>query len=158
MLLQAEADRLRTLPKRLLTLEGVDLPASGDSKTFEAESLDRRDKFLIDANRRGKIAISRCTYQERYRVVDILARLDVGGMKHTNPHLDEPLLPILQGFNGATIPCPHLHLYVEGFDDRWAIPAPIDSFPNPNDLTATLEAFMKYCGIIEVPNAQRALY
>jgi hypothetical protein len=146
------------MPKRLLTLEDVALPSAGDSKTFEAESLNRREKFLIDANRRGKIALLRCTYQERYRVVDILARLDVGGTPHTNPSVEEVPHAMLKGHNGVTLPCPHLHFYVEGFDDRWAVPAPLDSFPRLGDLTATLEAFMRYCGIAEAPSAQGALY
>ena len=158
MLSQAQADSLRTMPKRLLTPGGIGLPSAGDRMTWEAESLDHREKFLIDANRRGKIVLHRCTYQERYRVVDILARLDVGGTLHTNPNVEKVPLAMFFDFNGITLPCPHLHVYVEGFDDRWAIPAPKKNFPNIGDLTATLESFLRYCGIAEFPPAQAALY
>jgi len=56
------------------------------------------------------------------------------------------------------IPCPHLHIYREGFGDKWAIPAPIAEFPNPTDLFPTFEAFMKRCNITLRPDIQLGLF
>lgn len=157
MLLQAEADRLRTMAKRLTTPSEVQLPTSGEMVTFEAESVDRREKFCIDANRRGKIRQLKCTYLERYQVVTILARLDVGGPPHTNPRAREVPLRSLESYNGAIIPCPHLHFYVEGYEDRWAVPAPGSAFRHAEDLTVTLREFMVYCGVGNIPDLQAPL-
>jgi hypothetical protein len=124
-LLQAEAESLRTMPKRLARTARAEfgMPFAGDAATFQVESLDGRIAFLIDVNRRGKIKLTRCSYQERYRITDVLARLDIDGPPHTNPTVTTAPLPALAVHIGATIPCPHFHYYVEGFDDRWAVPA-----------------------------------
>ena len=51
-------------------------------------------------------------------------RLDLDGPPHRNP--DE-----------AEIPCPHLHIYSEGFGDKWAMAAPADRYSNTLDLFST---------------------
>ncbi|MCH7701303.1 MAG: hypothetical protein IID37_06415 [Planctomycetes bacterium] len=157
MLQQSDADNMRTMPKRLLNPASIDFPSAGDARTFEAESLDGRDKFLIDANRRGRIRLAKCTYQERHSVVIVLARLDVGGPDHDNPRVDTVPLPNFRQYNGAAIPCPHLHIYIVGWDIKWAVPAPVDAFPRMSDLALTLSDFMGYCGIADPPECQAAL-
>lgn len=94
-LLQSEADTLRTMPKRLTKAARAEfgMPNAGEGLTFSLESLDGRTAFLIDANRRGKIKLTKCTLLERYRVVDCLARLDIDGPPHTNPTAASPLCP-----------------------------------------------------------------
>jgi len=126
-LLQAEADSLRVMPKRLTMAARSEfgMPNAGEGLTFALESLDGRTAFLIDASRRGKIKLTKCTYLERYRVVDCLARLDIDGPPHTNPTAANPPLPILAPYNGATVACPHYHFFVEGYEDRWAVPATV---------------------------------
>jgi len=52
---------------------------------------------------------SRITYQNRGRAVVVLLRLDLKGSPLRNP-------------NDEVIPCPHLHIYREGFGDKWAYP------------------------------------
>jgi hypothetical protein len=64
--------------------------------------------------------VSKCTYQERYAVIEILLRLDIDGPPHQNP-------------DGVDVPCPHLHVYREGYGAKWAMPLPAD-FTNPSDL------------------------
>ncbi|PIU61358.1 MAG: hypothetical protein COS84_11405 [Armatimonadetes bacterium CG07_land_8_20_14_0_80_40_9] len=125
--------------------------------TIPIISVDERESFLIDINRRGRIGLTRCTYQERYQGIIILVRLDIDGQPHTNPEVPSVPIPYLAPYNGQTIQCPHLHLYVEGFMDRWAMPIPSDRFPNIRDLYKTLEDFFRYCNIIEPPIIQRRL-
>jgi hypothetical protein len=80
-----------------------------------------------------------------YGAASILARLDFGGPPHRNP-------------DGEEIPCPHLHLYREGYGDKWAVPIPVDRFPNVNDLWLTLQDFMDYCNVIEPPQIIRGVF
>lgn len=82
--------------------------------------------------------------KSRARQVVVLVRLDLNGAPHRNPDESE-------------LPCPHLHLYREGFGDKWAIPAPIADFPNPTDLWQSLSDFMRYCHIVQPPYFERGL-
>jgi len=130
------------------------MPNAGEGMTFALESLDGRTAFLIDANRRGRIKLTRCSYLERYRVVDCLARLDIDGPPHTNPAAAAPPLPMLAPYNGAVVRCPHYHFYVEGYEDRWAIPAGDAGFKQTSDLVLALREFMTHCGVQDVPMIQ----
>ncbi len=143
-------------PVRLLKIEKnqepFQLPSSwmwvrmGDAllkiaaKQFEAQSEDGHELFVFDVNRRGKIKLSKCTYQERYAVVEILVRLDLDGPPHQNP-------------DGAEVPCPHLHVYREGFADKWAVPLPAGVFSDVSNLAVTLLEFFRYCNVRNIPDA-----
>jgi hypothetical protein len=84
---------------------------------------------------------------DKHRVDDtiILLRLDLDGPPHRNP-------------DGKEIPCPHLHVYREGYGDKWATPAPTSWYADTSDLTSTLEEFMAHCNITTRPNIQRGLF
>jgi hypothetical protein len=71
--------------------------------------------------------------------------LDLDGPPHRNP-------------DDVEVPCPHLHIYREGYGDRWAIPAPIDRYANTEDLFLTFEAFIIHCNITEPPKIQMGLF
>jgi len=79
----------------------------------------------------------------REAVVDILLRLDVDGPPHQNP-------------DGEEMPSPHLHVYREGYGDKWAVPVPAE-FTDTSDLVCTLRDFMKYCNVQECPSIQRGV-
>ena len=51
----------------------------------------------------------------------------------------------------------HLHLYREGFGDKWAVPLPADRFQNPADVWATFEDFLRFCNITQPPHIDRRL-
>ena len=155
-LLQADADSLRTMPKRLTKASRANfaMPNAGEAISLALESMDGRIAFFIDVNRRGRIKLTKCTYLERYRVVDCLARLDLDGPPHTNPTAAIPPLPILTPYNGAAVPCRHYHFFVEGYDDRWAVPASVVGFAETRDLVQALRDFMTHCGVLEVPTIQ----
>ncbi len=107
-------------------------------------SMDGRVEFRLDISR-AQIKLTKATFQNRVRQVVILMRLDLDGPPHRNP-------------DGVEIPCPHLHIYREGYGDKWAWPAPMDRYANPSDMMASLDAFMRDCNIIEPPVFQLGLF
>ncbi len=144
MLTQAEVDRLLSLVKVLVDRGPIDFPQAGTTKQLEVKSKDGREAFIIDVNRKGKIKVSKCTYQERYQNIEILLRLDIDGPPHENP-------------DGTEMPCPHLHIYREGFADKWAHPLPRGEFTDTSDLVKTLKEFLRYCKVQDIPDVQRVI-
>jgi hypothetical protein len=143
-LTQAEADALIALEKHRADDNQWDYPGLGGSISVPLVSADRREQFILDISR-GRIDLSKGTYQNRSRQVVVLVRLDFGGPPHRNP-------------DGEEIGCPHLHLYREGYGDKWACPLPADRFQHIGDLWRTLDDFMRYCNIVEPPAIQRGLF
>jgi len=145
MLPQAKVNELLNLVKVLVATGTIDLPDPGLMTQLEVKSEDGRESFMIDVNRRGKIKVTKCTYQERYQVVEILLRLDVDGPPHENP-------------DGEVIPCPHLHIYKEGFADKWAYAINTTDFNNTSDLAMTLVDFLRYCKVRDIPHVRSGLF
>ena len=143
-LTQAEADALMAMEKLRVDERDWDYPALGGSISIPLMSVNKRENFQLDVSR-SRIDLQRGKYQNRTRQVVILVRLEFGGPPHRNPDVEE-------------IPCPHLHLYREGFADRWAVPIPTDAFPNMGDLWQTLQDFMKFCKITRPPSISRGLF
>jgi len=144
MLTQVDADKLMEMLKQFVDRATIQFPLSGQSSKWEVKSDDGRESFFIDAQRKGKIKLSKCTFMERYRVIEILLRLDIDGPPHDNP-------------DGAEIPCPHLHIYREGSADKWAFPLPPDTFSDTSDLAKTLHEFLVYCKVQNIPPILRGL-
>lgn len=143
-LTQAEADALMALEKARIDGTEWDYPDFGGRITVPLVSTDRREQFLLDL-RRARIDLRKGTYQNRGRQVTILARLDFGGAPHRNP-------------DGEEIGSPHLHLYREGYGDKWAYPVPGADFPNLDDPWLTLADFMRFCNIVQPPVIRRGLF
>ena len=150
MLYQSEAEALIRLPKIRKSDDRYGFPLPGETLNIPIISQNGQENFLVDINR-GRIQLIKCSYQERYQQAIILIRLDTNGPPHRNPDVVNVPLPYLKPHNGQTIECPHLHLYVEGFMERWAIPAPIDNFLDTNDLYETLQDFFRYCYVVKTP-------
>ena len=143
-LTQPEADALIAMEKRRSDDTDWGYPDLGGNITIPLVSIDRRESFFLDL-RRGRIDLSKGTFQNRGRQIVVLARLDFGGAPHRNP-------------DGEEIGSPHLHLYREGFGDKWAILVPEDHFPNLHDAWQTLQDFMQYCNIVEPPIIRRGIF
>ena len=60
--------------------------------------------------------------------------------------------------DGKRIGRNHLHLYREAYGLAWAFEIPGERFKNLDDIHQTLEDFMRYCGVIKMPNIARALF
>ena len=143
-LTQAEADVLIAMAKHKVDDHPWDYPSLGGAISMPLASIDRRERFLLDVHR-GRINSLKGTYQTRARQVVVLVRLCLGGGAHRNP-------------DGDRITGPHLHIYREGFGDKWAMPLPEVPFPQSADLWQTLWDFMRYCNIVEPPDIRRGLF
>lgn len=143
-LLQSEADALIAMEKIRADEQNIDYPSLGGRISVPLMSRNKRENFILDISR-GKIDLLKGTYQNRARQVVILVRLDFGGQPHRNP-------------DGQEISSPHLHLFKEGYSDKWAVPIPADRFPNTTDFWQLLEDFMRYCNITEPPRIERGLF
>lgn len=143
-LTQEEADALIAMPKEGIGDEEWEYPSPGSGISIPLVSLDRREHFMLDLYR-ARINLAKGTYQNRGRQIVVLVRLDFGGAPHRNP-------------DGKEIGSPHLHVYREGFGDKWAFPAPADTFTTLNDAWRTLHDFMHYCNVVEPPHIERGLF
>ena len=136
-LTQSEADALIAMEKHRVNDERSDFPMGGQSLVLPLQSPDKREQFLLDLSR-GRIDLLKVKMQNRSRQVVVLVRLDLGGAPHRNP-------------DGQEISVPHLHVYREGFGDKWAVPVPADRFTATNDVWRTLEEFNRFCNITRSP-------
>jgi len=142
-LTQEEADAFMRMEKHRVDETRYDFPDVGRSVTVPLVSEDKRERFLLDVAS-GRIDLARMKYQNRARQVVVLVRLDLAGAPHRNPDDEE-------------IPCPHIHVYREGYGDKYAEPAPRDRFSDLSDRFVVLQDFMRYCRITQPPLFEKGL-
>lgn len=118
--------------KRFAALTALPIPP-GVKNAYDLTGTDSGIAYLLDVHR-GTIKLSRIMFQNRVRVVEVLARVDVNGRPHTNPD-HEPI--------GGS----HFHVYREGYEDKWAQPLDPAIFSNPDDIAQVLEDFCTLCNI-----------
>lgn len=135
---QGEADALIQMSKYRVNDDVWHFPGRGRSINIPLQSEDKRNNFLLDLWR-SRLELNKITYQNRAHQMIILIRLDLTGKPHKNPD-DE----VLTG--------PHIHLYQEGYADKWAYLVSSDSFSDLTDQWQTLKDFMTYCNIVQEPN------
>lgn len=152
-LTQQEADALFEMPKIPKEKRTYLFPGKGTKLTIPFLSSDYKEEFLLDISR-YEIKVSKITYQNRAKKIFPLRRLDIDGPPHKNPFTEKVPLPLLAPYNGADIGCPHLHLYVESYMDKWAIPAEIALDLRVNDLFENMLVFSNYCNIINLPTIE----
>ena len=99
---------------------------------------------MLDVTR-GQIRLTKATFQNRVRQAIVLMRLDIDGPPHRNP-------------DGKEIPCPHLHVYREGFGVKWAQAVSAARYPDIANLFSTFESFMKDCNVATPPNLAVGLF
>ena len=141
---QSEADSLIAMEKRSVQEADWTFPAAGQRLALELTSVDKRENFVLDITR-SQIKLTKATYQNRARQAIVLMRLDLDGPPHRNP-------------DGQEVPCPHLHVYREGFADKWAVIAPAERYVDPSDLFRTCEAFIEHCNITGPARMQKGLF
>lgn len=141
---QEEADHLLNLEKIRVDDRHWRIPLDGRGLVIQLASTTESENFILDLSK-NKINLKRGKIQNRARSTIILARIDFGGAPHCNP-------------DGNHIPCPHIHLYREGFDDKWAFPIQSYPFYNIDDYWNTLDDFMRFCKIIKPPIFDRTLF
>lgn len=102
-----------------------------------------RDQFLLDFYR-GSFELSQYTINKRYRQTIILLRYD-SGKRHTNP-------------DGVLFEGPHVHLYREGYDDKFAFPVSQIGVTSSEDIATVLNKVLEYCNIRNVPVIEAPLF
>ena len=143
---QDAADSLLALEKMKVDDTVHEFPSFGGDWRIPLKPRDEGipEEFSLDVWR-GKIELTKTRLQNRVRQTIILARLDLSGPPHRNP-------------DGEEVPGTHLHVYREGYGDKWAFPVSHEIFTNPVDPWQTLLDFMVYCNITETPNINRGLF
>jgi hypothetical protein len=144
LLNQIEADALLAMDKIHTEQQTYWYPEQGRKLSIPLMSRDRRASFLLDINK-ASIIVSNCTYQNRFRTSIILVRLDIGGPPHRNP-------------NGEEIATPHIHLFREGFHDKWAFPVPSENFRDITNHWIAFEDFMNFCNVVIQPTVRRRVF
>jgi hypothetical protein len=140
MLTQAEADVYVQMLKHFVHPPAkITIPPGADD-TYELAGANDREKFLLDVWR-GTLRLSKLKFQNRVRPAVVLVRLDVDGAPHTNP-------------DGVGLSGTHVHLFKEGFDDKWAYPADHKTFTLLSDPGKTFHDFCAYCKIESPPPVQ----
>lgn len=141
---QEDADALLAVEKHRESDRSWTFPALGGKVSIPLVSYDRREHFSLDFSR-GSIELRKAKLQTRARQTVVLVRVDLFGTAHLNP-------------DGEEIPCPHMHLYREGFGDKWAYPLPQEVFHDPDNLWVTLDNFLVYCNVAEPPTILRGVF
>jgi len=141
-LTQSDAEALLRMDKVPAAQDAVHFPDLGGRIEVPLVSSDERERFSLDINRK-RIALT-TTYQARGRQIVVLARIDFAA-PHRNP-------------DGSEVGVPHLHLYREGYGDKWAVDIPEGLLSKPDDSWQVLHDFMRYCGVVEQPNIVRGLF
>lgn len=140
MLTQLEANDLISILKELQEKsDNIIFPTLGNSLALECKSPTTKDKFIIDVNRKGTLKITKCTYQTRYKNSLRLVRIDLDGPPHENP-------------DGNVIECPHIHIFREGFELKWAYPLSEYISSDPTDLISILIDFLRYNNVSNIKN------
>jgi len=140
MLTQAEAERFMGMAKYFVRPPASISIPPGIDETYEIAAVHDRERFLLDIWR-GTLRLTKLRFQNRVRIVDVLVRLDVDGAPHTNP-------------DGQHLSGTHLHLFREGYDDRWAYPVDSKIFTLLSDPATTFQEFCAFCKIESPPPVQ----
>jgi len=136
MLTQHEADWLLKLSKAFEKTDPISLNPGVD-ETHDLFNDTEKEQFKLDI-RRGSIKLTKVTNQHRARKSCILVRLDIDGPPHQNP-------------DGSKVPCPHIHLFKEGDDDKWVYPVDISEFSDLTDPEQVFHDFCQFCNITNPP-------
>lgn len=138
MLDQNTADSLIAEPKIFKDMNSIHLGTNGTKLSKELYGKNSQETFILDITR-GKINISKATYQNRYKKLNIiLARIDTSGPRHQNP-------------DGKFINGPHLHIYRENYGDKWAYELDSSIFTNTSDIGILLKDFLEYINAETIP-------
>jgi len=127
------AERYRNSPKRLKNKETLDLNAEFRIQGEELISDEFGDIFKLDL-RKNKIELKVMNCNIRANDCFVLARLCVNDREHKNP-------------DGIKVGETHLHIYKEGFNDRYAYNPEDHGFSDFDNVPALILQFADFCKI-----------
>jgi len=140
---QLEFEFLMGQNKKFKTDEEIEVGPAPLKWTRELNSLESQDAFLVDYSR-GKIQLLKFTLNKRFRQTICLLRLDTIG-RHTNP-------------DGTLFDGPHIHIYRDGYDDKFAFPIETVGIKDPTNICNTIKEFLEFCNIRNIPPIQNSTY
>lgn len=140
---QLEYEFLMGLQKKFANDQEIEIGPAPIKWTREVNSTESHDLFLIDYHR-GKLQLLKYTLNERFRQTVCLIRLDTAG-RHTNP-------------DGIHFDGPHIHIYRDGFDDKFAYPVETAGIKDPTNIGNSVKEFLEFCNIRNVPPIQNSTY
>ncbi len=132
-LTQAEYNTLMQLIKEFKEDDELNL---NDRWNREVLAPETGDMFVLDFYR-GRIEFKKFSINKRYKKTVILIRFCSHGF-HTNP-------------DGTQLKGPHLHLYKEGYDDKFAVDIKQIGATESSSMTEIMEKFLEYCKINKIP-------
>lgn len=109
----------------------------------QINSMTSKEVFLLDFYR-GSFELSKYTINERYRQTIIMLRFDNCG-RHTNP-------------DGVFFEGPHVHLYREGYNDKFAFPVSEVNVSNTDTMEQVFKKIMHFCNIKKLPTIEVSLF
>ncbi len=136
MLTQSEAEFLIAIRKRFLRQRTISMQP-GTDETCDLIGDDERERSLLHLCR-GSLSISKLVFQTRAQVI-VLMRLDFDGAPHTNP-------------DGSKIHGTHIHIYREGYNNKWAFPL------NPNDFQDPVTSYRHLLNSARTATSMTFLY
>ena len=129
---QSEFDFLMSLEKEFEDKSTIVLGPAPLQWSRRLKSTTTNDNFSLDFYR-GTFKIQKYTYNHRYNQTLAVFRFDSFGT-HTNPDGEK-----LTGF--------HVHLYKEGFGDKFAYPASEFGIDETDSMDIVLQKFLVYCKV-----------
>ncbi len=111
--------------------------------TRQINSIESKELFLLDFYR-GNIEITKYTINKRYRQTIVLLRYDNGG-RHTNP-------------DGEKFVGPHIHLYKEGYNDKFAYPVSVVDIKETDSMELVFTKIMYFCNIKRMPSIEISMF
>ncbi len=142
-LTQYEIEYLLNLEKNYVGAQKFKYPTLGGRVNIQLTSADKNEDFILDITR-SHISLSKNSFQNRARGTIVLLRLDLNSAPHRNP-------------DGKIVTGNHLHIYKEGFGDKYAYSLP-DDFSDCKDISDFFDKFMDYCHIIIKPIIEEDLF
>ncbi len=102
-----------------------------------------KEIFLLDFYR-GSFELSKYTVNKRYRQTVILLRYDNGG-RHSNP-------------DGVLLEGAHVHLYREGFNDKFAFPVSEIGVEISDSMDKVFTKIMHFCNVKKFPTIEVSMF
>jgi hypothetical protein len=129
---QAEFDFLMGLEKEFEDKSTIVLGPPPLQWSRKLTSTTTNDTFSLDFYR-GTFKIQKYTYNHRYKQTLVIFRFDSFGV-HTNP-------------DGGKVTGFHIHVYKEGFGDKFAYPASDFGIEETDSMVVILQKFLVYCKV-----------
>ncbi len=140
---QMEFEFLLAQEEEFNLLDPIKLGPAPQQWVRQIKSIETKDIFLLDFYR-GSFELTKYTYNNRYRQSIILLRYDSKG-RHTNP-------------DGELLDGPHVHIYREGFNDKFAFPISEVGVDLVDTMEIVLAKILRFCNVNKIPSIEVPMF